>query len=148
VATPTRKPDRARTTENDSLFAAKPKALKDESKAEPIVVKKEVTPIETAPASSQTLARRAQQPADVKTTNRGRRVNPPSIRLPDPELPNNVPARSTESPRAYRMSSVATPIAGPKFYRSADGTQYVKFSDGSTRVIRPAQNTRSGGSYR
>ncbi len=136
LATSPRKPDRVRATENApatvSVVPTKTRTAKDDSKTERAVANKEF-----APETSQTSAGRARQPLDLKSTNRGRRVNPPSIRLPDPEFRNNPPARSTESPRAYRVSSLAHPIAGPKFYRSANGTQYVKFPDGSTRVIRP-----------
>lgn len=130
-----RKPDRARATESaratDSVVAARTRTPRDDSNTERAAAKKEV-----APVNSQTFARPAQRPPDPKAPSGQRRVNPPSIRLPDPEFRDKPPARPTESPRAYRVSSVA-PIAGPKFFRSADGTQIVKFSDGSTRVVRP-----------
>jgi len=137
AVTSTRKPDRVRTTDNDSVMVTKTKALKDDGKTERPAEKREVSPVKPQTAASQASPRRAQQPPDLKLTNKGRRVNPPSIRLPDPEFRHNPPARSTESPRAYRVTSLAVPLAGPKFYRSPDGTQYVKFSDGSTRTIRP-----------
>jgi cytoskeletal protein RodZ len=66
-----------------------------------------------------------------------RRPNAPSIRLPRPEVAET-----------YRMTSFnaegpsQTPFsAAPRFYRAADGTQIVKFSDGSSRVIKPGQKS-------
>jgi serine/threonine protein kinase len=61
----------------------------------------------------------------------------PSVRLPSPELRDNfaTPANDLGSP-AYGSSAAA-----PKFFRAADGTEIVKFSDGTTRVVRPGQRS-------
>lgn len=65
------------------------------------------------------------------------RIDAPSVRLPSPEVRDNVATPSLDSGiRAYGSSSMA-----PKFYRAADGTQTVKFSDGTTRVVRPGQRS-------
>lgn len=127
-----RKPDRSQVSEkvravkSETDVDNRTKPTKVENKTAPAVVKREAV---AATTRSQT----SPQPRQ----SRGRpRVSPPSIRLPNPELRDNAPARTTESPRAYRMSSYNDPIASPKFYRAADGTQIVKFPDGTTRVIR------------
>jgi hypothetical protein len=90
------------------------------------------------------------------------RVGAPSIRFPKVEFRDsprdNGPAPSPESRlRSEISSSVAGKPAsivtgkpapsggGPKFFRAADGTQIVKFPDGSTQFIRPGQRS---GSYR
>jgi predicted Ser/Thr protein kinase len=79
-------------------------------------------------------ARRSPAPGTLQ------RVGAPSIRLPKPELPDNVPTPAPESRiRTHRSSSAAAPHAqAPQFFRAADGTQSVKFSDGSTRYASSA----------
>jgi serine/threonine protein kinase len=74
-----------------------------------------------------------------------RSVGAPSIRLPNPEFRNSVPESSPDVPvRNFGSSSSA-----PKFFRAADGTQIVKFSDGTTRYVRPGERSaKSDGSYR
>jgi hypothetical protein len=91
-------------------------------------------------------------------------VGAPSIRFPNVDFRDNprenAPApspesrlRSAGSPSvAGKPASSVTPkpasnSGGPKFYRAADGTQIVKFPDGSTQYIRPGQRG-AGGSYR
>ncbi len=78
--------------------------------------------------------------------NNGPRIGAPIIRFPPPELRYNAPMPSPESrPRAYGSSSAARPhVPPPQFYRAADGTQIVKFSDGSTALVQPHRF----GSYR
>lgn len=131
-ATTTRKadrpaaPEKSRATKNEDEASSRMKPQKSIEKSEPIVAKREAAPGST----------RTQTVAQPKQSSGRPRVNPPSIRLPNPDFRENPPARSTESPRAYRMSSSISPIAGPKFYRAADGTQIVKFPDGTTRVFR------------
>ena len=69
-------------------------------------------------------------------------VGAPSIRFPSFEFRDNAPAPSPDlSIRTYGSSSAVPPTAAPKFYRAADGTQIVKFFDGSTRVVRPGERT-------
>ena len=69
-----------------------------------------------------------------------RRPGAPSIRLPNPEFRDNAPAPSPDS----RIRTFGSSSAAPKFYRALDGTQSVKFSDGSTRF--PDSRIRSSAS--
>ena len=132
-----RKPDRVfasekpRAAKSENLVNPRPRTEKDNGKSEQVVVKREIVPVNSA-----STTRRAQSVTERAPSSVRPRVTPPSIRLPNPEFRDNAPARSTESPRTYRMSSNIAPISGPKFYRAADGTEIVKFSDGTTRVIR------------
>lgn len=129
---PARKPDRApisdksRAVKSDDDLTVRTKAAKNSEKSEQIVPKREA---KSAKPQSQT-------PSQPKQSSGRPRVTAPSIRLPNPEFRDNAPERATESPRAYQMSSYNQSIASPKFYRAADGTQIVKFPDGTTRVVR------------
>jgi serine/threonine protein kinase len=73
------------------------------------------------------------------------RVGAPSIRFPQPELRDNSPMPTPElRNRSYGSSSAAPRnVAPPKFYRGADGTQFVTFSDGTTRVVPVARKVDS-----
>ena len=77
------------------------------------------------------------------------RVGAPSIRFPQPEVRENSPAPTPVSlNRVYGAPNVVAASAAPRFFRAADGTQIVKFSNGSTRLIHPGKRTASaGGSY-
>jgi serine/threonine protein kinase len=85
------------------------------------------------------------------------RVGAPSIRFPQVEFRDNgddnpTPPSSDSSARSDASSSNApkpkpNSNGGPKFFRAADGTQIVKFPDGSTQFIRPGQRSAAG-SYR
>ena len=161
------KTDRARTADNAGVSPAKP-ADADNTK-ERAAEKRSDAPL----ASSQT----AKNPvADVKSANApGRtpetrkvlprnnlqRVGAPSIRFPKTELRDDGPTPSPESRVRNYSSSTAAPLnlsrpnftrvsnMSPKFYRAADGTQIVKFSDGSTRWVHPSRKgTQSVSSYR
>ncbi len=130
-----RKPDRPQASEkiravkSEDELVGQTKAPKMSDKSEAVIAKRETA---SAISRSQFPTPSSQsRPSSVRP-----RVSPPSIRLPNPELRDNAPARSTESPRAYRMSSYNLSIASPKFYRAADGSAIVKFSDGTTRVVR------------
>jgi hypothetical protein len=136
--------EKNRASKSDLTLTAAARPAKDERKTETAVVKDK-----PAPARSEVSLRRSLPTVDWRTPSSRPRVNPPSIRLPNPEFPAQAPARSTETPRTYRMSSSAPIPAGPKFYRAADGTQTVKFSDGSMQVVRPGrQSAQPNGSYR
>jgi len=67
--------------------------------------------------------------------NNLQRVGAPSIRFPKPELEETVPTPAPESRiRNHSSSGAAGPnTPSPQFFRAVDGTQSVKFSDGSTR---------------
>jgi serine/threonine protein kinase len=75
-----------------------------------------------------------------------RRVIAPSIRFPSFELRDN-PSPSPDARIRSGSSSSMPATAPPKFYRAADGTQIIKFSDGSTRIIRPGQRTDQSDGY-
>jgi serine/threonine protein kinase len=131
--------EKNRAVRSDLVATAAARPAKEERKREAPVA---------APLRPEVSLRRAQPAVDSKPSSR-QRVNPPSIRLPNPEFPSSAPARSNDSPRAFRISSSANVPAGPKFYRAADGTQTVRFSDGSTQVVRPGhQSAQLNGSYR
>jgi serine/threonine protein kinase len=72
------------------------------------------------------------------------RVGAPSIRFPKPELGNAPAPTPISRSRIYGASSMTTVATAPRFYRAADGTQIVKFSDGSTRFIPPGARFASG----
>jgi serine/threonine protein kinase len=80
--------------------------------------------------NSRPAATKAQKP---QQSGPRRSVGAPALRLPNPELGNDASAPVTES----RTHSFGTSKSAPQFYRSTDGTLTVKFSDGSTRVIKP-----------
>lgn len=77
-----------------------------------------------------------------KTSNSASRKGPqhvgaPSIRFPKPDFRENPPAPTPVSRlRVYKSLNESATNAPPQFFRAADGTQIVKFSDGSTRLIR------------
>lgn len=77
----------------------------------------------------------------ASTPKRSRPIGAPSIRFPKPDFGDNGPATSPESrlPR-FKATSSLTSTRPPQFFRAADGTQIVKFSDGSMRYILPGRN--------
>ncbi len=88
---------------------------------------------ETVPLNSRSAVIKWQKAASAEQARPRRSVNAPALRLPNPELGNNLLAPSSESgTRAFGSATSA-----PKFFRAADGTLTVKFSDGSTRVVKP-----------
>jgi hypothetical protein len=90
---------------------------------------------EMAPMNSRSAVLKWQKAANAKQARRS--VDAPALRLPNPEFGNNIPAPSNES--ATRGFGTAT--SAPKFFRAADGTLTVKFSDGSSRVVKPGERT-------
>jgi serine/threonine protein kinase len=85
--------------------------------------------------NSSTAAGSRQGARRSPSRNNLQRVGAPSIRFPKPDLHETVPTPAPESRiRSHSSSSAAGPITpSPQFFRAADGTQSVKFSDGSTR---------------
>ncbi|HKO97657.1 MAG TPA: serine/threonine-protein kinase [Pyrinomonadaceae bacterium] len=77
------------------------------------------------------------KPTTIQQQKRSR-PNAPSIRLPKPEVAEHSRLISYDS-GAQKFGSQNAP---PRFFRSADGTLTVQFSDGSVRTIRPGE--RSG----
>ncbi len=161
------KSDRARTSDSVTPSSAKPRSSNDERK-ERLADK----PGGVAASGSQKIMKPKAEVKSQSVSGRGQdghrsiprndlqRVSAPSIRFPRPELRYTSPTPSPESrprsdsssrvspstvmPRYYRAGNVP-----PKFYRAADGTQIVKFSDGSTRVIHLGKSgTQSVSSYR
>ena len=107
---------------------------------------------------------RVQDSPRVAPRKEPRRVGAPSIRFPKVDFrddPENkaTPAAGESRQRSVGVSSVAgkpasrvvgnpaSRVGGPKFFRAADGTQIVKFPDGSTQFVRPGRRS-AGGSYR
>jgi serine/threonine protein kinase len=89
------------------------------------------------PGSKAGSSRESETPRSQPPTPRSR-VDAPSIRLPNPDVADNSAALSRdEGILTYGRSEPA-----PKFFRAADGTYTVKFSDGSTRVVRPGGQKR------
>lgn len=64
-------------------------------------------------------------------------VDAPVLRLPNPELQNNVTTPANES-RIRANTSSGQP---PQFFRAADGTLTVRFADGTTRTVRPGETS-------
>jgi serine/threonine protein kinase len=63
------------------------------------------------------------------------KVGAPSIRFPKTDFDHGMPVGSPESRvRATKVSSSAS-VKAPQFFRAADGTQIVRFSDGSKRYV-------------
>jgi serine/threonine protein kinase len=163
-----RKSERLRAGDSPAATLAKSKNVADTNHADRFAEKHN----DTAAANSQTLKRavvaksvvvsaRGQEVTNRAARKSSQRPGPgaPSIRLPNPEFRENAPAVSPETRiRSYRTSSLASPAsrvsyysssAPPQFFRAADGTQIVKFSDGSTRFVRPGRRqVQSVGSYR
>ncbi|HBB89023.1 MAG TPA: hypothetical protein DC047_15570 [Blastocatellia bacterium] len=90
---------------------------------------------ETAPMNSRSAVLKWQKAANAKQARRS--LDAPTLRLPNPELENNLSAPSGES----RAGAFGAATSAPKFFRAADGTLTVKFSDGSTRVVKPGERT-------
>jgi serine/threonine protein kinase len=92
---------------------------------------------EAVPMNSRAAVIKWQKAANTQQARPRRSLDAPALRLPNPEFGNNIPAPSNES--ATRGFGTAT--SAPKFFRAADGTLTVKFSDGSTRVVKPGERT-------
>jgi hypothetical protein len=138
---------------------------------------KKVVIVNTAPqtekrmvvAKSPAVSNRGQDVQREAPRKDMRRIGAPNIRFPNLEFRDNAPGPSPDwrirtfgsSNGSPQGSSDASPKASsnefpknssnapPKFFRAADGTQIVKFSDGSTQVVRPGQQSaQKVGSYR
>jgi hypothetical protein len=125
--------------------------VEKKSSAEPVQVKTGKRPARAQAAINPWEAANTAAPKNV------RRPGAPSIRLPNPEFRENAPAPSPDARvRTFGSSSsipmtpsrVIAAVRSPRFYRAPDGTQIVKFSDGSTQFVRPGQRSSRSGSYR
>ena len=160
------KSERART-ENVSAAPAKLKSSTDDGK-DRLAEKQRNVEVATAqsekrPAAAKSPTVFAREPELRRAPSRSipQRVGAPSIRFPKPELRDNTPTPSPVSRNRNYSNSSGRPAlfpqptfarvsnSAPKFYRAADGTQIVKFSDGSTRWVHPSRKgTQSISSYR
>jgi hypothetical protein len=103
---------------------------------------------------SQPVSNRGQEAQREIPRREVRPVGAPNIRFPSLNFRDAAPAASPDwgirgfgsAEGSQRAASNAVPKGpsgvAPKFYRAADGTQIVKFSDGSTQFVRPGE--RSG----
>ncbi|MFN2493009.1 MAG: serine/threonine-protein kinase [Pyrinomonadaceae bacterium] len=143
----TRKTERSRSSENPS-FAARTRSGVDSNKVDHSSEKRNDAAAPKSTGGSYGLT----EPA-APAVRKSRRLDAPSVRFPDPEFRESLPGRTSEAPaRSYGPLRLAHSTAGnessnessgeaPRFFRSADGTQIVKFSDGSVRVVRPGERS-------
>ena len=163
-----RKAERARTPDSVAVSPGKLEnfAVKNnnnrpaENKSEVPVLNPQAEKKPAALRKTADVSGRGQDARRSAPRNSLQRVSAPSIRFPKPELRYSSPTPSPESRARNYSSSNAAPsnvtpkyyraaTVDPKFYRAADGTQIVKFSDGSTRFIHPSRRgTQSVSSYR
>ncbi len=96
------------------------------------------TQVQKAPVvvKSPTVSRGVPKITNSVTRKDSHRRSVPSIRLPKLEFNDNAPAPSPDARvRSFRLATVPA----PQFFRAADGTQMVKFSDGSTQFVPPGR---------
>jgi serine/threonine protein kinase len=150
------KSDRTRTSETAAAVAPRTRTTSDESKQSRSAEKSGndvavVSQTQKKPAVLKSSFEAPREPVEhsrATLRNNTQRVGAPSIRLPQPDLRDNTPMPTPEMRTRTYGSSSAVPrsvVAPPKFYRGADGSQIVTFSDGTTRVVKAAQKV---GSYR
>jgi predicted Ser/Thr protein kinase len=129
--TPTRKAERSRPATQPTVAPAKARNQSEISGSEKTLDKKD-NAVESKSSSKPTVEETRKPP-------RGRsKIGAPSIRLPDPNF-GEPTAVLQPGARSYSSANPA-----PQFFRAADGTHVVKFSDGTTRVIRPGETTAHG----
>jgi hypothetical protein len=122
------KAERSRPSSQQPIAPVKPKNQSDANVTEKITAKKD-----GAVESKDAPKREVEEPRKTPRT-RGK-IGAPSIRLPEPNFGEPTAALGPEA-RSYRSTNPA-----PQFFRAADGTHIVKFSDGTTRVIRAGERT-------
>ena len=152
--------DRPRTAENNpGATVAKPRSTNNVDTAERLSGK---IPLVAEPISTERTPRVAPGKHNIAPARSRNRIGAPSIRFPKPDFRNSTPEPSPQSPIRTYTSLSAPPRprpnsgirkyspshAAPKFFRTPDGTQIVKFSDGSTRFVRPNQGNLQSVSYR
>jgi len=71
------------------------------------------------------------------------KINTPDARLPNAELKDVEPMPLAQHLPAFGHSD---PVVERQVLRTADGTQIVKFSDGTTKVFRPGERSAPSGS--
>ena len=134
--TTARKSERPRTTDSIGLAPAKTRSAINANTDQQVDEKRDVVDVRKSPEKSQVIvakpqafSRRSLELLNPPGRKNARRPGAPSIRLPNPEFRDNAPAPSPDS----RIRTFGSSNAAPKFYLAADGTQSVKFSDGSIR---------------
>ena len=132
----TRKSERPHTSDNIGLVTAKTRSAVEvnagEQAGEKRIADGPKPKTEKNPAvvaKPEGISRRSLELLNSPTLKATRRPGAPSIRLPNPEFRDNGPAPSPDS----RIRTFGSSSAAPKFYQAPDGTQIVKFSDGTTR---------------
>ncbi|MDQ2938872.1 MAG: serine/threonine protein kinase [Acidobacteriota bacterium] len=136
----TRKPERARPTDSSGVSAAKTRYVSNVTSDRSSEKKNEVA----APKSERVHGRKKESAGTEQRISP--RVDAPSVRLPNLEFHENAPAPSPESQLRSYGSSASSPAA-PKFFRASDGSQIVKFSDGSVRVVHPGARSARNDAY-
>jgi serine/threonine protein kinase len=138
----TRKSERVRTTDNVAVAAEKIRTSVNDNNKDGAAEKRNGVTLASSQAEkgtspvmkSQNAPNRAAELQNGAPRKNPQRPGAPSIRLPKPEIRDNTPALSPDSRvRSYGSSSTAPSNMAPQFFRAADGTQMVKFSDGSIR---------------
>lgn len=136
----TRKPERARPGENNGAAVAGIRSANEANTTEKVNENRQLI----TPGSTQVANDRGQDARRNDLRKNGRRINAPRLRLPTIEFRDNPPAPSPLRNRAYDSSGAA-----PRFFRAPNGATIVKFSDGSSRLVRAGERgARSGGSRR
>jgi serine/threonine protein kinase len=143
----TRKPERPRSTDSSGVTLAKTRNVNDVPAERFSEKRNEVVVPRSQPVSG------PKQKSEPSEQRKSRRVNAPSVRLPNLDFRENLPAPSPESHiRSYgssgSSSAAISSSSAPKFFRAADGTRVVKFSDGSVRVLHPGEKSARSDAYR
>jgi serine/threonine protein kinase len=125
-----RKDERPRSNATMSLGATRIKSQDDIKPTDKHSRKKEAT-VERKPE----LKRRTEE--NRKAPQMRRKVDAPNIRLPNPDFGEPTASLRSESSRRNSVQSYPS----PQFFRAADGSYIVKFSDGSSRVVRLGERT-------
>ncbi|MDQ5845727.1 MAG: serine/threonine protein kinase [Acidobacteriota bacterium] len=129
-----RKLERPRVTNSNN---AAPAAVRTRNQNDGNVIERRSEKRETSGAHSEKAVRRQPERTVIESPKPRRAINAPAIRLPNPEIADN---RATPGSDAG-VRSYGSHTSAPQFSRTADGTLIVKFSDGTTRVIRPGQRS-------
>lgn len=112
------------------LLSEKKKEANDRERANE--KKREAVAVNSRPAVT-----KSQKAFNTQQSRPRHSVGAPALHLPNPDLGNDLSAPSSES----RTRAFGSATSAPQFFRAKDGTLTVKFSDGSTRVVKPGQRT-------
>ncbi len=133
-----RKPERARAGENNSAAVARTRNANEFNASDRTNQNRQMM----TPGAAQPATERGQDARKSDLRKNGRRINAPRLRLPTLEFRDNYPAPSPSRNRSYDSSGAA-----PRFLRAPDGGTIVKFSDGSTRLVRAGERSAKSGAY-